>query len=66
MKRLLFLILIANVTLFAMSKKADKNTIDDWEYNSTIEQKDSTRTMQTAGYTKGGVVAMSAPTPKSL
>ncbi len=66
MKRLLFLILIVNVTLFAMSKKADKNAIDDWEYNSTIEQKDSTRTMQTAGYTKGGVVAMSAPTPKAF
>ena len=66
MKQLLFLILIANVTLFAMSKKVDKNTIDDWEYNSTIEQKDSTRTMQTAGYTKGGVVAMSAPTPKAF
>ena len=66
MKRLLFLIFIANVTLFAMSKKADKNAIDDWEYNSTIEQKDSTRTMQTAGYTKGGVVAMSAPTPKAF
>ena len=66
MKRLLFLIFIANITLFAMSKKADKNTIDDWEYNSTIEQKDATRTMQTAGYTKGGVVAMSAPTPKAF
>jgi len=66
MKRLLFLMLLANVTLFAMSKKADKNAIDDWEYNSTIEQKDSTRTMQTAGYTKGGVVAMSAPTPKAF
>ncbi len=66
MKRLLFLIFIANVTLFAMSKKANKNAIDDWEYNSTIEQKDSTRTMQTAGYTKGGVVAMSAPTPKAF
>ena len=66
MKRLLFLILIANVTLFAMTKKTDKNVIDDWEYNSTIEMKDATRTMQTAGYTKGGVVAMSAPTPKSF
>ncbi len=66
MKRLLILIFIANVTLFAMTKKTDKNLIDDWEYNSTIEQKDATRTMQTAGYTKGGVVAMSAPTPKAF
>jgi len=66
MKRLLFLILIANVTLFAMTKKTDKNVIDDWEYNSTIESKDATRTMQNAGYTKGGVVAMSVPTPKSF
>ncbi len=49
-----------------MTKKRDKNAIDDWEYNSTIEQKDSTRTMSNAGYTKGGVVAMSAPTPKSF
>ena len=49
-----------------MTKKTDKNLIDDWEYNSTIEQKDATRTMQTAGYTKGGVVAMSAPTPKAF
>lgn len=66
MKQLLFLILIANVTLFAMTKKTDKNAIDDWEYNSTMESKDSMRTMSNAGYTKGGVVAMSAPTPKSF
>jgi len=66
MKRLLILILIANVTLFAMTKKTNKNVTDDWEYNSTIEMKDSSRTMTNAGYTKGGVVAMSAPTPKSF
>jgi Ca-activated chloride channel family protein len=66
MKRLLLLILIANVTLFAMTKKTNKNVTDDWEYNSTIEMKDATRTMPTAGYTKGGVVAMSAPTPKAF
>ena len=66
MKRLLILILITNVTLFAMTKKTNKNVTDDWEYNSTIEMKDSSRTMTNAGYTKGGVVAMSAPTPKSF
>jgi Ca-activated chloride channel family protein len=66
MKRLLFLILITNITLFAMTKKTDKNLTDDWEYNSTIESKDAMRTMQTAGYTKGGVVAMAAPTPKAF
>ena len=59
MKRLLFLILIANLTILsAMSKKADKETLDDWEYNSTIEMKDNSRSM-------GGMVAMSAPAPKA-
>jgi Ca-activated chloride channel family protein len=68
MKRLLILILLANITLFAMSKKVNKSAIDDWEYNSTIETRDGTRTMPTMGNmgAKGGVVAMSAPTPKAF
>jgi len=45
MKRLLFLILILNITLLAMSKKADKDALDDWEYNSTIEMKSKSRSM---------------------
>lgn len=68
MKKLLILILIANVTLFAMSKKTDKNAIDDWEYNSTIASKDASRNMPVMGNmgAKGGLATLSAPTPKAF
>jgi len=44
MKQLIFIIFIINVTfLNAMSKKIDiKNSIDDWEYNSTKVLEDNT------------------------
>jgi Ca-activated chloride channel family protein len=63
MKRLFFLILIVNLTLlFGMSKKTDNKTIgiDDWEYNSTIEMKDNSRSMGSSR-----VLSMSAPAPKA-
>ncbi len=42
MRRLLFFILILNLTLLsAMSKKVDKEGFDDWEYNATEVLKDS-------------------------
>jgi len=59
MRRILFVILIANITLLsAMSKKADEQLIDDWEYNSTIEM------IETKGF-NSRMVTMSAPMPKS-
>jgi len=58
MRRVLFLILVANLTLCAMSKKVDEQLIDDWEYNSTIEM------IETKGF-NSRMVTMSAPVPKS-
>ena len=56
MKRLFFLILIVNITLLsAMSKKAEKDGFDDWEYNSTNVMHESKRMLPTSS------VTMSAP-----
>jgi len=56
MKRLFFLILIVNITLLsAMSKKAEQNGFDDWEYNATKVMSDSKRMLPTSSMT------MSAP-----
>jgi len=44
MKRILFLILVINLTfLNAMSKKKSADEIDDWEYNATAVTEDSSR-----------------------
>lgn len=63
MKRLLFLFLIANLTLLsAMTKKTDMNTVDDWEYNNTMQMEDTTRSIHSIGRS----MSMSAsPTPKA-
>ena len=45
MKRLLFLILMLTLTLTAMSSKVNKDVLDDWEYNSTIEMNNKSRSM---------------------
>ena len=41
MKQLLFLLLIVNtIFLNAMTKKADRDSIDDWEFNATKVMED--------------------------
>lgn len=63
MKRMLFLILIINLSfLHAMTKKVDKEAIDDLEYNSTNVLEDSTRMPNMAGTSP---VVMAAPAPKA-
>ena len=60
MKQILFLILIASLTcLNAMSKKTDKDALDDWEYNSTMVK--NTRQMSTASPMIKGM-----PMPRSM
>jgi len=42
MRKLIFILLIVNMTLLhAMSKRADRDSIDDWEYNATKVMKES-------------------------
>jgi Ca-activated chloride channel family protein len=61
MKRILFLLLIINFSaLNAMSKKANLNAVDDWEYNSTKETSD--RSLNSSG-SRAMPMAM-APAPK--
>ncbi len=61
MKRVLFLILIASVTILsAMSKKVNKESIDDWEYNASIVLQDSKR-MPMSRTLAGSPMTMSAP-----
>ena len=63
MKKVLFLILILNFTLLsAMTKKTDKKSMDDWEYNATVEMKDNSSFFST-GRTR--MLNMSLPAPKS-
>ncbi|MCK4442341.1 MAG: VWA domain-containing protein, partial [Sulfurovaceae bacterium] len=71
MKQLIFIIFIINVTLLnAMSKKADINTIDDWEYNSTQVIEDGLLSspvgapMVTKGMTMSRAIAPKAFSPK--
>jgi len=63
MKRILFLMLVVNITLLsAMSKKVNKEAFDDWEYNSTSVMKDSSRTPNIAlGSSSISPMTMSAP-----
>jgi len=65
MRQLLFVLLILNVTLLhAMSKRADKNSIDDWEYNSTkVMDKDRSVSY---GSRSRSMVTMAAPSPKAM
>ena len=66
MKKILFLLLIANLTLLsAMSKRADKSLIDDWEYNASIPSL-TKRLMPMAqrGMKFNSPVMMSAPKPR--
>jgi len=62
MRRLIFLIVIINITILsAMSKKADKEILsDDWEYNTTKVMNDSKRMLPNGGVLSSPV-AMSAP-----
>ena len=60
MKRILFLILVVNLSLLnAMSKKVNKEAFDDWEYNSTSVMKDSSRNMSLGS--RMSPMTMSAP-----
>jgi len=62
MKRLLFLLLVVNLTvLSAMTKKSSHSQIDDWEYNATSVMKDSSRRMLNQSNIKLG-----APMPMSM
>ena len=64
MKRILFLILIANLTfLSAMSRKASEDVIDDWEYNATMVTNDISRRMPTMA---GGNIKMNSPIAMSM
>ena len=69
MKRILFLILIINLTfLNAMSKKKSFDEVDDWEYNATSVMADSSRrmpNMSVGASIKMAPIAMplSAPAP---
>lgn len=63
MKRILFLILVVNLSLLnAMTKKTNPDLIDDWEYNSTSVMEDSSRMPNIAG---SYPMTMSAPSPKA-
>ena len=63
MKQILFLLIIANLTfLNAMTKKADKDALDDWEYNRTAVMKDSSRQMTGMG----SPMIKAMPVPKSM
>jgi Ca-activated chloride channel family protein len=63
MKRLLFLLLVVNLTvLFAMTKKSSHSQIDDWEYNATSVTMDSSRRMLNQSNIKlGAPMPMAAP-----
>jgi Ca-activated chloride channel family protein len=63
MKQILFLTLILNITLLsAMSKKADEQLLDDWEYNSTMVLENSKRLPTGMGRTLSNYpMTMSAP-----
>ncbi|HHS93409.1 MAG TPA: VWA domain-containing protein, partial [Campylobacterales bacterium] len=66
MKRLLFFILIVNITfLNAMTAKVSGDQIDDWEYNATSVMEDSSRRLSTMqGSVKSGIpMAMATPAP---
>ena len=44
MKKLIFILLVINITLLnAMSKKVSKDSIDDWEYNTTKVMENNSR-----------------------
>lgn len=63
MKRLLFFILIVNITfLYAMTAKVSGEQIDDWEYNATSVMEDSSRRLSTM---QGGI-KMSSPMPAPM
>jgi len=60
MKRVLFLIVILNLTLLsAMTKKTSGDQIDDWEYNATSVMEDSSRRLLNTQ----GSIKMSSPVP---
>jgi len=62
MKRLLFFLVVVNLTvLFAMTKKSSVKQIDDWEYNATSVMADSSRRMLMQNNIKLG-----APVPMSM
>jgi Ca-activated chloride channel family protein len=64
MRKSIFILLLVNLTfLHAMSKRADINTIDDWEYNSTKVVEDSRSNFGGKGRS---MMTMSAPVPKSF
>ena len=65
MKRILFLILIVNLSLLnAMTKKTDNDAIDDWEYNSTNVMEDMTRGMVMPSPVAGNVGVAMSPSAK--
>ena len=67
MKRILFLMLIVNISLLnAMSKKVDKDRLDDWEYNSTSVMKDSSRVPNIALNSSSGISPMTMSAPKAV
>ena len=70
MKQLLFILLVFNITfLHAMSKRINKDIIDDWEYNSTKVIDSKNRTLSVgASYGSKSMMTMSAPKmmPKKL
>ena len=70
MKRILFLILIANLTFVnAMSKKIDAEIVDDWEYNATAVMSDSLRRPYAANSSVkmgASMQTMSMPSPMSV
>ncbi|MCH9740011.1 MAG: VWA domain-containing protein [Epsilonproteobacteria bacterium] len=62
MKKVILILFIINLSLLnAMTKKVDKDAIDDWEYNSTQVMEDS----RGLSMSMGRVATMAAPAPKS-
>ncbi|NOZ91507.1 MAG: VWA domain-containing protein [Epsilonproteobacteria bacterium] len=69
MKQLIFILLMFNMTfLNAMTKKADINVIDDWEYNATKAMDSRDRNAPTKALLGGKPMVMASPAmmPKKL
>jgi Ca-activated chloride channel family protein len=65
MKHILLFILFVNISLLnAMSKKVEKELLDDWEYNSTSVMQDSSR-MRNIALGSSGMLPMTMSAPKA-
>lgn len=67
MRRILFLILVVNLSLLnAMTKRVNNDAVDDWEYNSTNVMEDSSRMPNMATSSVGAYpMVMPVPAPKA-